>query len=49
VLAVKGLEDGKTVEQAMEDAMDLIEEKRAQADFAEVYVESVRRFLRKRA
>ena len=44
VLAVKGLEDGKTVEQAMEDAMDLIEEKRAAADFAEVYVKSVRRF-----
>jgi protein tyrosine phosphatase (PTP) superfamily phosphohydrolase (DUF442 family) len=45
VLAVKGLEDGKTVEQAMEDAMDLIEEKRAAADFAEVYVKSVRSFL----
>jgi predicted protein tyrosine phosphatase len=45
VLAVKGLEDGKSVEQAMEDAMDLIEEKRAQADFADVYVKSVRDYL----
>jgi predicted protein tyrosine phosphatase len=48
VLAVKGLEDGKTVEQAMEDAMDLIEERRAAADFADVYVKSVRDFLQGR-
>jgi citrate synthase len=48
VLAVKGLEDGKTVEQAMEDAMDLIERLRPVADFADVYVKSVERFLKER-
>jgi protein tyrosine phosphatase (PTP) superfamily phosphohydrolase (DUF442 family) len=48
LLAVKALENGKTVEQAMEDAMDLIEERRSAADFADVYVESVARFLKRR-
>jgi hypothetical protein len=48
LLAVKGLEKGKTVEQAMEDAMDLIEERRSAADFADVYVQSVARFLEER-
>ncbi len=47
LLAMKGLEGGKTVEQAMEDAMDLIEERRSAADFADVYVKSVEKFLRK--
>jgi protein tyrosine phosphatase (PTP) superfamily phosphohydrolase (DUF442 family) len=48
LLAVRGLKDGKTVERAMEDAMDLIERKRSAADFADVYVRSVETFLNRR-
>jgi predicted protein tyrosine phosphatase len=45
LLAVMGMEKGQTVQQALDDARDLIETKRAVADFAEVYVESVEAFL----
>lgn len=48
LLAVRRRTLGQTPEQAMEDAMDLIESKRAAADFADVYVCSVREFLNKR-
>jgi predicted protein tyrosine phosphatase len=48
LLAVMGMEEGQTVEQALDNARDLIEAKRAVADFAEVYVESVEAFLRGR-
>jgi protein-tyrosine phosphatase len=45
LLAEMGRARGQTVEQAMEDAINLIEGKRSAADFAEVYVQSVERFL----
>ena len=45
VLGVMERAKGKTVEQALEDSMNLIQTKRLAADFAEVYVESVEEFL----
>jgi predicted protein tyrosine phosphatase len=45
VLAVIRRAKGQTVERAMEEAMNLIEEKRQVADFADVYVRSVEEFL----
>jgi protein-tyrosine phosphatase len=47
LLGVRAMATGQTLEQAMEDAMDLIETKRPAADFADVYVRSVERFLAK--
>jgi hypothetical protein len=49
LLGVMAIATGKTLEQAMEDAMDLIEMKRPAADFADVYVQSVERFLKGRS
>jgi protein tyrosine phosphatase (PTP) superfamily phosphohydrolase (DUF442 family) len=49
LLGVMGLEMGQTVEQAVEDGMDLIETKRPAADFADVYVRSVEKFLKRRS
>jgi protein tyrosine phosphatase (PTP) superfamily phosphohydrolase (DUF442 family) len=49
LLGVLGQAKGQTVEQAMEDAMDLIEKRRPAADFADVYVRSVERFLNGRS
>jgi hypothetical protein len=48
LLGAMGRTKGEPVELAMEDAMDLIEEKRPAADFADVYVRSVEKFLRGR-
>jgi hypothetical protein len=45
LLGVMGQAEGKTAGQALDDARDLIEGKRAAADLAEVYVESVEAFL----
>ena len=48
LLGVMGRARGQAVEQALDDARDLIEMKRLAADFAEVYVQSVERFLKER-
>jgi hypothetical protein len=41
----RDLKDGKKLDERLEEARHLIEDKRPVADFADVYVESVERFL----